>query len=106
MDARIRRAIQLLRGTVRGRDIEVRMHDLFLVSYPKSVNTWLRFILANLMHPDMSVTFSNIEQLAPDIYQHSSNELKGVRDPRALKSHEYFDPRYKKVIYIVRDPRA
>ena len=82
------------------------MHDLFLVSYPKSGNTWLRFIVANLMFPDISVTFSNIEQLAPDIYQHSSNELNGVRDPRALKSHEYFDPRYKKVIYIVRDPRA
>jgi len=24
---------------------------------------------------------------------------------RIIKSHEYFDPRSKKVIYIVRDPR-
>ena len=35
----------------------------------------------------------------------SSRYLKRIPRPRIIKSHEYFDPRYKKVIYIVRDPR-
>ena len=35
----------------------------------------------------------------------SSRYVKRVARPRIIKSHEYFDPRYKKVIYIVRDPR-
>jgi hypothetical protein len=25
--------------------------------------------------------------------------------PGIIKSHQYFDPRYKRVIYVVRDPR-
>ena len=28
-----------------------------------------------------------------------------MRRPRILKSHEHFDYRYKRMIYIVRDPR-
>jgi hypothetical protein len=32
-------------------------------------------------------------------------KLAKVPRPRLIKSHEYFDPRYKKVIYIVSDPR-
>jgi hypothetical protein len=28
-----------------------------------------------------------------------------IRRPRIVKSHQYFDPRYPRVIYIVRDPR-
>lgn len=33
--------------------------------------------------------------------------LRTARLPRAriLKSHEYFDPRYKRVVFVVRDPR-
>jgi Sulfotransferase domain len=31
--------------------------------------------------------------------------LRAFPRPRIIKSHECFDPRYKKIVYIVRDPR-
>ena len=87
------------------RNIIVLPEDIFIVSYPKSGNTWARFIVANLIAPERPIGFDNIEQIIPDIYQHTPRQLAGLRSPRVLKSHEYFDPRYKKVICVVRDPR-
>jgi hypothetical protein len=88
-----------------GRDLIVRPDDTFLTSYPRSGNTWTRFLLANLMHPDQEVSFTNIDNLIPEVGVTSSRRLKRVSAPRLIKSHEYFDPRYPQVIYIVRDPR-
>jgi hypothetical protein len=88
-----------------GRDVNVRPDDTWLVSYPKSGNTWTRFLVANTIYKSASIDFKNIEALVPDIYQHSNYFLDGITSPRILKSHEYFDPRYRKVILIVRDPR-
>jgi hypothetical protein len=79
--------------------------DTFIVSYPRSGNTWTRFLIANLLHPDQPATFANIENLVPDAEAQSSRMLKRTPRPRYVKSHEYFDHRYRKVIYIVRDPR-
>ena len=102
---RIKHAIRVLTGTAAtGRGINVLSDDVFLVSYPKSGNTWTRFLIGNLVH-QKDITFANIEEIVPDIYQHDSGFLSRVKRPRILKSHEYFDPRYKRVIYIVRDPR-
>lgn len=65
----------------------------------------MRFLIAKLLNPGKPVGFDNIETLAPDIYAHPARSLKTIPGPRLLKSHEYFDPRYRTVIYIVRDPR-
>lgn len=101
----VARAVMARRG-VAGRSVTVRDDDVFLTSYPKSGNTWLRFLVANLLWPDGTTDFSNIEVRVPDIYQTSDAELRRVTSPRALKSHEYFDPRYPRVIYVVRDVRS
>ena len=87
------------------RDITMFPDDVFLTSYPRSGNTWTRFLVGNLVHPDEPVTFLNVERLVPDMYKHSDRRLRGLPRPRILKSHECFDPRYKKIIYVVRDPR-
>ncbi|MGD0696114.1 MAG: sulfotransferase domain-containing protein [Terriglobia bacterium] len=88
-----------------GRNLRVYPDDTFVVSYPKSGNTWSRFLIANLSNPGEPATFANINRLIPDPEALSKRSLKKLPRPRILKSHEAFDPRYKKVIYIVRDPR-
>jgi hypothetical protein len=88
-----------------GRNLQVWPDDTFLVSYPKSGNTWTRFLVANLVYPGTTVDFSNIPILVPDPEGLSKRQLARLPRPRILKSHQYFDPRYKRVIYVVRDPR-
>src|SRR6266576_3288487 len=103
---RLKRAVKYALGIdVAGRNLAVYPDDTFIVSYPRSGNTWTRFLVANLVHPQQPVTFADIERLIPDCEAMSSQYVKRVPRPRIIKSHEYFDPRYKKVIYIVRDPR-
>ncbi len=88
-----------------GRRVKVFPDDIFLVSYPKSGNTWTRFLLANLVYPEKNPDFSNINALLPDVEIMSKRNLERAHRPRLLKSHQYFDPRYPRVIYVVRDPR-
>ena len=79
--------------------------DIFLVSFPKSGNTWTRFLLANLRFPDEPATWANIDRLVPDPTGTTKRDFDRMPRPRIIKSHECFDPRYPRVIYIVRDPR-
>jgi hypothetical protein len=88
-----------------GRNFAVYPDDTFIVSYPRSGNTWTRFLLANLVFTDKMVDFTNIEKLIPDTTSQSNLTLKKSPRPRIIKTHEYFDHRYPKTIYIVRDPR-
>ena len=102
----IKRIARYLLGTDRaGRLLRVYEDDTFVVSYPRSGNTWTRFLIANLIRPAEEVTFANIERIIPDAEAQSSRFLLRTPRPRIIKTHEYFDHRYKKVIYIVRDPR-
>jgi hypothetical protein len=88
-----------------GRAIEVRSTDTFVVSYPRSGNTWMRFLLGHIVRPGIELDLKSIEDVIPGIYVNSQRRLSRLPDPRTLKSHEPFDPRYGRVIYIVRDPR-
>ena len=95
-------AVALRRATAEHK-VQVFDDDIFLVSYPRSGNTWARFLIGNVMSPDEPVTFANLEFRVPSIYTFPNRVLR--RLPRILKSHDVYDPRYPRVIYIVRDPR-
>ena len=100
---RVRTAMAKALGqTPAGRGLTVFPNDIFLVSYFRSGSTWSRFLFGNLIHKQ-AVTFTNMGRLVPIIYDLPDRELRKL--PRILKSHECFDPRYPRVIYIVRDPR-
>ncbi len=111
--SRMQRAAKALLGRVSGyaspraagRGLTVRDDDVFLVSYPRSGNTWMRFLIHNLLHAEEPASFTGIDRGIPGIYRHTDRALRHLPGPRILKSHERFDPRYKKVIYIARDPR-
>lgn len=88
-----------------GRNLQILPDDVFLVSFPKSGNTWIRFLIANLAYPERSASFANIHELVPDPDGTAKRIFDRASRPRIIKSHECFDPRYPRVIYIVRDPR-
>ncbi len=88
-----------------GRNLTVFPDDVFLVSYPRSGNTWARFLIGNLIYQDEPVTFANIESRLPEIYFNPDHVMRRLPRPRILKSHECFQPQYRRIIYIVRDPR-
>ncbi|MGL5890281.1 MAG: sulfotransferase domain-containing protein [Bacteroidia bacterium] len=83
---------------------EVRADDIFLCSYPKSGNTWLRFLIAHLISSRTNIHPKNIDEFVPDVYMASeiANKLKS---PRILKTHHALYSSYPKTIYIVRDVR-
>ena len=88
-----------------GRSLAVFPDDTFLVSFPKSGNTWARFLIANLVRPNDKIDFSNVNGVIPGPEVTSNRQLMRLPRPRIIKSHQYFDPRYPRIVYIVRDPR-
>jgi hypothetical protein len=88
-----------------GRNLRIFPDDTFFVSYPKSGNTWVRFLVANLAYAGKNPDFCNIDTLVPDPEAMSKRSLERAARPRILKSHECFDPRFPRVLYVVRDPR-
>jgi hypothetical protein len=88
-----------------GAGVTVFPDDVFLVSYPRSGNTWARFLIGNLLNPNDPCTFVNVEERVPEIYFNPDWKLRRMPRPRLLKSHQAFDPRYPRVIYVIRDPR-
>lgn len=90
------------------------LEDIFLVSYPKSGNTWLRFLIANALKfhfgIDREVNFFTIQDIIPGMKDgNSSLSPSGpfgiLTIPRIIKSHASYNPHYHRVILLVRDPR-
>jgi hypothetical protein len=78
--------------------------DVFIASYPRSGNTWLRFLLYEALsgnEPD----FASVDRCVPDVggQQHATRLL--ANGGRLLKTHEPYRDEYKNVIYLLRDPR-
>lgn len=82
----------------------IRPDDIFLCSYPKSGNTWLRFLIANLTSGGEEVTFRNIEKYVPEIIR-SENHVNKLQKRPVMKTHWPLYDLFPKTIYIYRDPR-
>lgn len=88
------------------------LEDIYLVSFPKSGNTWLRFLVANAIKVKYQITrevnFFSIHDIIPDVHISRSILSQGPFGrndlPRIIKSHSAFNPYYHRVIFLVRDP--
>ncbi len=81
----------------------IQPDDTFVVSYPKSGNTWVRFILSNLLS-DQNITLKNIDEYVPDCYNFKSIINKTL-SKRFIKTHDCHLSSFPKSIYIYRDYR-
>ena len=88
-----------------GRTLRPFPDDTFIVSYPKSGNTWTRFLVASLIHNEEPMTFLKADRVIPTIDSQPRRFFKSMPRPRVIKSHFPFDQTYQRVIYIVRDPK-
>jgi len=90
--------------------------NIFLVSYPKSGNTWVRHLLANTLKIhykiQRNVNVFTLYDFIPDIYQaggftnlHNGHVFGNPEIPRIIKSHSSYNRYYQRVLFIVRDPR-
>jgi hypothetical protein len=85
-------------------------HDTFLVSFPRSGNTWIRSAIAELMFGESGECLEDIHAYIPTV-GHNMPVWKMKRAPfRVVKSHEVRrcsapSEKYRRVIYIIRDPR-
>jgi hypothetical protein len=88
--------------------------DIYLVSFPRSGNHWLRFLLANAIKAhyamEREVNFFTIDDLIPNIHVVNGNlQTAGPFGrpelPRIIKSHCDYNPYYNRVLLLVRDPR-
>lgn len=79
--------------------------DVFIVSYPKSGNTWVRFLIANLLKQgDEEIDFYTVHRYVPEVGRHNQM-IQGLPRPRVMKSHARYRHEYPRVIYVVRDGR-
>lgn len=78
--------------------------DVFIVSYPRSGNTWVRFMLASLLAPETVIGFHNIENYVPDLYR-SRLRANRMTGRRFLKTHHPLFDVFPRVIYVYRDGR-
>jgi hypothetical protein len=104
----LRRSTIMRVPVVLARHRGVDERDAVLASYPKSGNTWLKFMLADLL-TGAEIDFEAADGLVPSIGAHEAGPRRLPTGGRLIKSHEpyrhVYGRRYGRVIHLVRDGR-
>ena len=94
-----------------------RPDDVYLVSYPRSGNTWVRTIIARQLYSQRRIrSLEDLDVLVPDLHRSVSDEARGVSsylsNSLVIKSHfpravhrSQSNLGEQKIIYLVRHPR-
>jgi hypothetical protein len=87
---------------IRHRGMDSR--DVFLASYPRSGQYWLRFLLIESL-TGKSGEFDNVDMLVPRVGAHGQVPATLPSGGRVIQTHEGYRKEYKKAIFLVRDLR-
>jgi hypothetical protein len=79
--------------------------DAFIASYPRSGNTWLRFVLFDILLAGQSSGFDQVNHIIPEVGLHGRAAGLLPGGGRLIKTHEAYRKEYRKAIYLVRDVR-
>lgn len=87
----------------------LRPDDIFLVSFPRSGNTWVRRLIYELVLAENPATPppEHVDRLLPDLHVHApSNPAQDAFQvpARILKSHNLRDLKGRRLIYVFRQP--
>ncbi len=88
---------------------EPRRNIVWIASYPKSGNTWVRFMLCSLLYGRLE-SAAALNQLAPDVHESGATLATSAAAGLLVKTHYVWSPalplaaRTSAAIYVVRDP--
>ncbi len=90
-----------------------RPDDVVIVSYPRSGSTWLRFIMAHLIHnmipgEPKEVDFLRTQLIVPEISEEAHRkgaDFETLPSPRIMRSHSLYNSHFPNVVYLMRDGR-
>ncbi len=78
--------------------------DVFFASFERSGNTWLRFVLMEILTKD-NAGFLNVNQVLPELGTHIGMKPALPNGGRLIKTHYQYRSAYKRAIYLMRDLR-
>ena len=84
--------------------------DIFLVTYPRSGTTWISCVAAELLFQISPKNLTEIDSIVPDVHVLPEKSAVPVANQYLVKSHFPLNGappfgEYRRVIYLVRDPR-
>lgn len=80
-------------------------NDAFIASYPRSGNTWLRFVLFEILTAGQTSGFNEVNHIVAEVGLHGPSQSLLPGEGRLIKTHEPYHKQYKKAVYLVRDVR-
>ena len=79
--------------------------DQFIAASPRSGSTWLRTMVAAVMHPDEDIHPDVFNAWIPAVSVRQSRIINRLDAPRLIMTHSRWYPTMPRAVYLVRDGR-